>query len=131
MLINKSYNTKFQFIVILIYGEIIQGDSLVRIFKNFKKQKSNEEVIYNKEIFINNVKYINSYGVDEEISLFDKNGDEYFIIACKDFVEFYDKDDNYLKLNNIDDLFEFINIDDIVEISGAIDYSKDVKDNQS
>ena len=66
------------------------------IFMIFKKQKSKNTIKYNKEIFLSNVKYMIKYGEEPEISLYDNNGKEYFIVAYQNFIDYYNADNNYI-----------------------------------
>ena len=51
---------------------------------------------------------------EPEITLIDVLGNKYEIIAYSNFIDFYDSDNNYLKLNKIEDIFYYTK-DEIVQ----------------
>ena len=77
---------------------------------------------YNKDLFINNVKYLISYDYEPEITIRLKDDSSVFIIAYKDFIDITIGNDETIKLGKIEDVFNYIDFDSIVEIEGDIDY---------
>ena len=77
---------------------------------------------YNKDLFINNVKYLISYDYEPEITIRLKDDSSVFVIAYKDFVDITIGNDETIKLEKIEDVFNYIDFDSIVEIEGGIDY---------
>lgn len=77
---------------------------------------------YNKELFINNVKYLVLYNYEPEISIKLNNGSNAFIIVYKDFLDLTIDNNEIIKLKTIEDIFNFINFDSIIEIEGDIDF---------
>ena len=82
---------------------------------------------YNKDLFINNVKYLISYDYEPEITIRLKDDSSVFIIAYKDFTEITIGNDETIKLEKIEDVFNYIDFDSIVEIEGDIDFEFPVK----
>lgn len=84
---------------------------------------------YSKQQFYDNIHYLVSYGDEPEIDLYTQNGKKYFVIAYKDFCDFYDEDNNYFKLNKIEEIEKFISFDDIVDIQGDfVDFDRDIRE---
>jgi hypothetical protein len=77
---------------------------------------------YNKDLFINNVKYLTSYNYEPEITIRLKDDISVFVIAYKDFVDITIGNDETIKLGKIEDVFNLIGFDSIVEIEGYIDF---------
>ena len=77
---------------------------------------------YNKDLFINNVKYLISYDYEPEITIRLKDDSSVFVIAYKDFTEITIGNDETIKLEKIEDVFNYIDFDSIVEIEGDIDF---------
>lgn len=77
---------------------------------------------YNKELFINNVKYLTLYDYEPEITIRLKDGSSVFIIAYKDFIDITIDNNETIKLEKIEDVFNLIDFDSIVEIEGDIDF---------
>lgn len=77
---------------------------------------------YNKDLFINNVKYLISYDYEPEITIRLKDDSSVFIIAYKDFTDITIGNDETIKLEKIEDVFNYIDFDSIVEIEGDIDF---------
>ena len=76
---------------------------------------------YSPELFIENIEYLVKYGYEPEIKIFLQGNKKIEIIAYKDFIDFYDENDNYQKLDNIKQAAEkidFANILDIIEDDG-------------
>lgn len=82
---------------------------------------------YNKDLFINNVKYLISYDYEPEITIRLKDDSSVFIIAYKDFTEITIGNDETIKLEKKEDVFNYIDFDSIVEIEGDIDFEFPVK----
>ena len=76
---------------------------------------------YNKELFINNVKCLVMYNYEPELTINLKNEESVFIVAYKDYIEL-SKSGNTIKLNCIEDIFNFIHFEDILAIEGDIDF---------
>ena len=77
---------------------------------------------YNKDLFINNVKYLISYDYEPEITIRLKDDSSVFVIAYKDFVDITIGNDETIKLEKIEDVFNLIDFASILEIEGDIDY---------
>ena len=85
---------------------------------------------YLPELFIKNIEYLVKYGGEPEIEIIMKDGKKIFIIAYEDFIDFYDENDNYQKLDNIKQAVEkidFANILDIIE-DGGMDLSRSIEE---
>ena len=82
---------------------------------------------YNKDLFINNVKYLISYDYEPEITMRLKDDSSVFVIAYKDFIDITIGNDETIKLEKIEDVFNYIDFDSIVEIEGDIDFEFPVK----
>ncbi len=95
--------------------------------------KGNLQKKYNVELFYRNIEYVISFDWEPEIELYDKYANKYFLIAYKDFCDFYDKDGNYIKLNSIREIEKYVSLEDIVDIhdygvSPSIDYSRKIEE---
>ena len=77
---------------------------------------------YNKELFINNIKYLTSYDYEPEITIKLNNGSTAFIIAYKDFIDITIDNNETIKLEKIEDVFNYIDFDSIIKIEGDIDF---------
>ena len=82
---------------------------------------------YNKDLFINNVKYLISYDYEPEITIRLKDDSSVFVIAYKDFTEITIGNDETIKLEKIEDVFNYIDFDSIIKIEGDIDFEFPVK----
>ena len=82
---------------------------------------------YNKDLFINNVKYLTLYNYEPEITIKLKDDSSVFVIVYKGFIEITIGDDEITKLEKIEDVFNYIDFDSIVEIEGDIDFEFPVK----
>ena len=85
---------------------------------------------YLPELFIKNIEYSVKYGGEPEIEIIMKGGKKIFIIAYKDFIDFYDENDNYQILDKIKqavERIEFANILDIIE-DGGMDLSRPIEE---
>ena len=97
----KKYNKSVTNIANAI--KVLKNNDLIKsIFKNMK------------EAFINNVNVLVTNGFEPEITLIDVLGNKYEIIAYSNFIDFYDSDNKYLKLNKIEDIFYYTK-DEIVQ----------------
>ena len=76
----------------------------------------------NKDLFINNVEYLISYDYEPEITIRLKDDSSVFVVAYKDFVDITIGNDETIKLEKIEDVFNLIDFDSILEIEGDIDY---------
>ncbi len=79
-----------------------------------------------KEIFIFNVNYMISYDCEPEIELTDEFNNKYFLVAYKTFIDFYNEKNEYLKLNNIREIFDHIS-HKIIEYGESDEYGKNIK----
>ena len=77
---------------------------------------------FNKDLFINNVEYLTSYNYEPEITIKLNDDSSVFIIAYKDFIDITIGNDETIKLGKIEDVFNLIGFDSIVEIEGDIDF---------
>ena len=77
---------------------------------------------YNKQLFIDNVNYLVKYECEPEITIILINGEEYFLIAYKEFIELTLPSDEVIKLSRIEELFNYIDINEVVEIYDGIDH---------
>ena len=85
---------------------------------------------YYPELFIENIEYLVKYGYEPEIEIIMKDSKKIFIIAYEDFIDFYDENDNYQKLDNIKQAvkkIDFLNILDIIE-DGGMDLSRPIEE---
>ncbi|MBE5731387.1 MAG: hypothetical protein E7350_05535 [Clostridiales bacterium] len=85
---------------------------------------------YLPELFIKNIEYLVTYGVEPEIEIIMKGDKKIFIIAYADFIDFYDENDNHQKLDNIKQAVEridFAKILDIIEY-GGMDLSRPIEE---
>lgn len=82
---------------------------------------------YNKDLFINNVKYLTLYNYEPEITIRLKDDSSVFVNAYKDFVDITIGNDDAIKLEKIEDVFNYIDFDSIVEIEGDINFEFPVK----
>ena len=85
---------------------------------------------YLPELFIKNIEYLVKYDREPEIEIIMKDDKKIFIIAYEDFIDFYDENDNYKKLDNIKQAVEkidFANILNIIE-NGGVDLSRPIEE---
>ena len=71
----------------------------------------NNDALTKRNKFIENVKEYVAFGDEPEITIIDNEGNKYEIIAYSDFVDFYDYENNYRKLEKIEDIFNYIKND--------------------
>lgn len=76
---------------------------------------------YSKDLFIDNVNYLVKYGYEPEVTIKTQDN-EFFIIAHAEFVDLGYDLDKMVRLSNIEDVFSYVNFDDVIEITGDIDY---------
>lgn len=77
---------------------------------------------YNKQLFIDNINYLVKYECEPEITIILINGEEYFLIAYKEFIDLTLPSDEVIKLSRIEELFNYIDINEVVEIYDDIDH---------
>ena len=77
---------------------------------------------YKKQLFIDNVNYLVKYECEPEITIILINGEEYFLIAYKEFIDLTLPSDEVIKLSRIEELFNYIDINEVVEIYDDIDH---------
>ena len=85
-----------------------------------------QKIDVKKEIFIFNVNYEVSYGYEPEIELTDEFNNKYFFVAYKTHIDFYNEKNEYLKLNNIREIFDHIS-HKIIEYGDSDEYGKSIK----
>lgn len=73
-----------------------------------------------KDIFINNINYLIKYDYELEFTIYVDNN-EYFIILYKDYIEL--NTDTTYKLDNIEELFNYIDFDSITKIDSYVDFN--------
>lgn len=77
---------------------------------------------YNKQLFINNINYLVKYGCEPEITIILKNDKKIFLIAYKEWIDLTLPSDEVIKLSRIEELFNYIDINEILEIYDDIDH---------
>ncbi len=77
---------------------------------------------YNKELFINNINYLIHYNYEPELIIKLNNGSEMYVNAYSDFVDLTSNLGEIVKLNKIEDIFNYFDFNDVVTIEGDIDY---------
>ena len=75
---------------------------------------------YNKDLFINNVKYLISYDYEPEITIRLKDDSSVFIIAYKDFIDITLGNDETIKLEKIEDVFNYIDFEFSIESQSIV-----------
>lgn len=105
-------------------------DVLYKNMPSLAKEEFDEyqKIDVKKEIFIFNVNYEVSYGHEPEIELTDEFNNKYFIVAYKTHIDFYNEKDEYIKLNNIRDIFGYIS-NRIIEYGEHDEYGENIKYN--
>ena len=103
-------------------------DVLYKNMPSLLEEEFDEEQKFDakKEIFIFNVNYMISYDCEPEIELTDEFNNKYFLVAYKTFIDFYNEKNEYLKLNNIRDIFDHI-CHKIIEYGDSDEYGKNIK----
>lgn len=77
---------------------------------------------YNKQLFINNINCLVEYDCEPEITIILKNEENIFLIAYKEWIDLKLPSDEVIKLSRIEELFNYIDINEVVEIYDAIDH---------
>ena len=77
---------------------------------------------YKKQLFIDNVNYLVKYECEPEITIILINGEEYFLIAYKEFIDLTLPSNEVIKLSRIEELFNYIDMNDVAEIKDCIDH---------
>ncbi len=125
--INQEFRCVFSKHIILECGRyLIETDDIKEIIYDYEGNGIN----YSPERFIKNIEYLVKYGGEPEIEIIMKDDKKIFIIAYEDFIDFYDENDNYEKLDNIRQAVEridFSNILDIIE-DGGMDLSRPIEE---
>lgn len=85
---------------------------------------------YSPELFIKNIEYLVNYGYEPEIEITLHNDNRIFIIAYKEFVDYYDKNDNYQKFFSIREAVEKIDFTRVLSINdySNIDLSRPIEE---
>lgn len=83
---------------------------------------SGDSMKYNKKVFIDNINYLVKYNCEPEVTIHLKNNEIIFLIVYKDYVDVTFQSNEIKKLSKIDDLFNYIKMDDIVQIEDCIDH---------
>lgn len=77
---------------------------------------------YNKQLFIDNINYLVKYDYEPEITITLKNDKKIFLIAYKEWIDLTLHSDEVIKLSRIEELFNYIDINEVVEIYDDIDH---------
>lgn len=77
---------------------------------------------YNKQLFIDNINYLVKYDYEPEITIILKNDKKIFLIAYKEWIDLTLPSDEVIKLSRIEELFNYIDINEVVEIYDYIDH---------
>lgn len=77
---------------------------------------------YNKQLFIDNINYLVKYDCEPEITIVLNNNESIFLIAYKEFIDVTLPSNEIIKLSRIEELFNYIDINDVVEIQDGIDH---------
>lgn len=77
---------------------------------------------YNKQLFIDNINYLVKYDYEPEITITLKNDKKIFLIAYKEWIDLTLPSDEVIKLSRIEELFSYIDINEVVEIYDDIDH---------
>jgi hypothetical protein len=77
---------------------------------------------YNKQLFIDNINYLVKYNYEPEITIILKNDKKIFLIAYKEWIDLTLPSDEVIKLSRIEELFNCIDINEVVEIYDGIDH---------
>ncbi len=78
---------------------------------------------YSKDLFVDNVRQLIFYDHEPEISIHLKNGNRFFVVAYKNYVELTkDTQDTLIRLDSIEEIFSHFAFDDVDTIEGDIDF---------
>lgn len=77
---------------------------------------------YNKQLFIDNINYLVKYDYEPEITIILKNDKKIFLIAYKEWIDLTLPSDEVIKLSRTEELFNYIDINEVVEIYDGIDH---------
>lgn len=77
---------------------------------------------YNKKLFIDNINYLVKYDYEPELTITLKNDKKIFLIAYKEWIDLTLPSDEVIKLSRIEELFNYIDINEVVEIQDGIDH---------
>ena len=77
---------------------------------------------YKKQLFIDNINYLVKYNYEPEITIILKNDKKIFLIAYKEWIDLTLPFDEVIKLSRIEELFNYIDFNEVVEIYDAIDH---------
>ena len=77
---------------------------------------------YNKQLFIDNINYLVKYNYEPEITITFKNDKKIFLIAYKEWIDLTLPSDEVIKLSRIEELFNYIDVNEVVEIYDDIDH---------
>ena len=77
---------------------------------------------YNKQLFIDNINYLVKYNYEPELTITLKNDKKIFLIAYKEWIDLTLPSDEVIKLSRIEELFNYIDINEVVEIYDGIDH---------
>mgnify|MGYP003291641654 FL=1 len=77
---------------------------------------------YNKQLFIDNINYLVKYDYEPELTIILKNEENIFLIAYKEWIDLTLPSDEVIKLSRIEELFNYIDINEVVKIYDAIDH---------
>ena len=77
---------------------------------------------YNKALFVDNVRQLILYDYEPEISIYLKNGNRFFVVAYKNYVELTDAQNTLIRLDSIEEIFSYFPFEDIDTIEGDIDF---------
>lgn len=77
---------------------------------------------YNKQLFIDNINYLVKYDCEPEITIILKNDKKIFLIVYKEWIDLTLPSDEVIKLSRIEELFNYIDINEVVEIYDDIDH---------
>lgn len=77
---------------------------------------------YKKQLFIDNINYLVKYNYEPEITITLKNDKKIFLIAYKEWIDVTLPSDEVIKLSRIEELFNYIDINEVLEIYDDIDH---------
>lgn len=77
---------------------------------------------YNQQLFINNINYLIKYDYEPEITIILKNEEKIFLIAYKEWIDLTLPSDEIIKLSRIEEIFNYIDMNEVVEIQDDIDH---------